>query len=131
MMINRIMATCLVVSCLATTSCEREPMLHLHQGGTDINMDLPEVTLELHVLWDYLFSYDHEYDWEAEWLYGWDEKDVELFGTLEYTLPTDFNVRRYYTKDVQYGQHTAPYRNYVVGTTLSAKYNFGYWDILA
>lgn len=60
MMINRIMATCLVVSCLATTSCEREPMLHLHQGGTDINMDLPEVTLELHVLWDYLFSYDHD-----------------------------------------------------------------------
>ncbi len=73
-------------------------------------MDLPEVTLELHVLWDYLFSYDHEYDWEAEWLYGWDEKDVEIFGPLEYTLPTDFNVRRYYTKDVQYGQHTAPYQ---------------------
>lgn len=128
---RKIAIACFVIAGTIATSCEREPMLHLHQGGTDINMDLPEVTLELHVLWDYLFSYDHEYDWEAEWLYGWDEKDVEIFGPLEYTLPTDFNVRRYYTKDVQYGQHTAPYRNYIVGTTLSAKYDFGFWDILA
>lgn len=59
-MINKITAACLVILGLMTTSCKREPMLHLHQRGTDINMDLPEVTLELHVLWDYLFSYDHD-----------------------------------------------------------------------
>ena len=79
---------CFVIASISMVGCEREPMLHLHQGGTDIDMDFPEVTLELHVLWDYLFSYDHEYDWESEWLYGWDEKDVELFGPLGYTLPT-------------------------------------------
>lgn len=121
---------CFVMACFMTTSCEREPMLHLHQGGTDINMELPEVTLNLHLLWNYLFSYDHEYDWEAEWLYGWDEKDTEIFGPLEYIMPTSFNIRRYYNKNVQYGHHSAPFRHYIVGNTLSAKYDFGYWDIL-
>ena len=79
---RKIAIACFVIAATIATSCEREPMLHLHQGGTDIDMELPEVTLELHVLWDYLFSYDHEYDWKAEWLYGWDEKDTEIFGPL-------------------------------------------------
>lgn len=128
---SRAAAVCFVITSIFTISCEREPMLHLHKGGTDILVELPDIDLELQLLWDYLFSYDVEYDWQNEWLYGWDETDNELFGPLGYPEPTDFNIRRYFTNDVQFGQHTAPYKHYITGKTLSAQYDFGFWDILA
>lgn len=128
---SRAAALCFVIISIFTISCEREPMLHLHKGGTDILVELPDIDLELQLLWDYLFSYDVEYDWQNEWLYGWDETDNELFGPLGYPEPTDFNIRRYFTNDVQFGQHTAPYKHYITGKTLSAQYDFGFWDILA
>lgn len=128
---SRAVAVCFVITSIFTISCEREPMLHLHKGGTDILVELPDIDLELQLLWDYLFSYDVEYDWQSEWLYGWDETDNELFGPLGYPEPTDFNIRRYFTNDVQFGQHTAPYKHYITGKTLSAQYDFGFWDILA
>lgn len=128
---SRAVAVCFVITSIFTISCEREPMLHLHKGGTDILVELPDIDLELQLLWDYLFSYDVEYDWHNEWLYGWDETDNELFGPLGYPEPTDFNIRRYFTNDVQFGQHTAPYKHYITGKTLSAQYDFGFWDILA
>lgn len=128
---SRAAAVCLVITSIFTISCEREPMLHLHKGGTDILVELPDIDLELQLLWDYLFSYDVEYDWQSEWLYGWDETDNELFGPLGYQEPTDFNIRRYFTNDVQFGQHTAPYKHYITGKMLSAQYDFGFWDILA
>lgn len=128
---SRAAAVCFVIISIFTISCEREPMLHLHKGGTDILVELPDIDLELQLLWDYLFSYDVEYDWQKEWLYGWDETDNELFGPLGYPEPTDFNIRRYFTNDVQFGQHTAPYKHYITGKTLSAQYDFGFWDILA
>ena len=128
---SRAAAVCFVITSIFTISCEREPMLHLHKGGTDILVELPDIDLELQLLWDYLFSYDVEYDWQSEWLYGWDETDNELFGPLGYPEPTDFNIRRYFTNDVQFGQHTAPYKHYITGKMLSAQYDFGFWDILA
>lgn len=128
---SRAAAVCFVIISIFTISCEREPMLHLHKGGTDIQVELPDIDLELQLLWDYLFSYDVEYDWQSEWLYGWDETDNELFGPLGYLEPTDFNIRRYFTNDVQFGQHTAPYKHYITGKMLSAQYDFGFWDILA
>lgn len=128
---SRAAALCFVIISIFTISCEREPMLHLHKGGTDILVELPDIDLELQLLWDYLFSYDVEYDWQNEWLYGWDETDNELFGPLGYPEPTDFNIRRYFTNDVQFGQHTAPYKHYITGKMLSAQYDFGFWDILA
>ena len=128
---SRAAAVCFVIISIFTISCEREPMLHLHKGGTDILVELPDIDLELQLLWDYLFSYDVEYDWQNEWLYGWDETDNELFGPLGYPEPTDFNIRRYFTNDVQFGQHTAPYKHYITGKMLSAQYDFGFWDILA
>mgnify|MGYP002517379536 CR=1 FL=1 len=122
---------CMALAGIALSSCEREPMLHLHQGGTDINMELPAIDLDLKVYWDYLFKYDVEYDWEAEWIYGWDDTDTRLFGPIGYTEPTFFNVRRYFTGNVAYGQHSAPYKHQIEGNYISAKYDFGYWDILA
>ncbi len=122
---------CLVLVVLSLTGCEREPMLHLHEEGTDINMQLPTVDLELSVLWDYHFDYDVAYDWQSEWLYGWDDADVSLSGILGYTEPQAFELRRYFTGDVSLGTHTAPYKHYLTDKFLSARYDFGFWDFLA
>ena len=88
---------CIALLVIFLYSSEREPMLNLHQGGKDITMDMPVIDLKLDVYWDYQLKYDVVYDWKAEWLYGWDEKDQELFGSLDYTMPTEFNIRRYFT----------------------------------
>lgn len=128
---QHIIALSIMMMTTAFTSCEREPMLHLHQGGADITMDVPVVDFELEVLWDYSLSYDVTYDWKAEWHYGWDKTDEELFGTLGYDKPNIFNIRRYFTHDELLGKHTAPYKHQITGNFLSAKYDFGYWDFLA
>lgn len=127
-------ACAMVAMCLllfAAMGCEREPPLHLHHGGTDITTDVPVVDLDLNVIWDYLFAYDTEYDWQAEWLYGWDDTDIALSGKIGYTEPQSFNIRRYYNATSPLAPHTSPFRNHIEGKFLSAKYDFGFWDILA
>lgn len=91
---------CFALLCLVATGCVREPKLHLHQGGADIDMEIPTVDLDLKVIWNYIFKYDTEYDWQAEWIYGWDNTDKEMFGTIGYTEPDAFEVRRYFTGNV-------------------------------
>lgn len=122
---------CLLLTGMTLAGCVREPDLHLHNSGPDITMDLPEVDLDLKVLWDYHLKYDEEYDWKAHWFYGWDETDEKIFGPLGYTEPNAFEVRRYFTDEVAFGPHSAPYKHYLTDHYLSAKYDFGYWDILA
>lgn len=128
---NKAVVMCFALLCLVATGCVREPKLHLHQGGADIDMEIPTVDLDLKVIWNYIFKYDTEYDWQAEWIYGWDNTDKEMFGTIGYTEPDAFEVRRYFTGNVQFGVHNAPYRHSIVGNHLRAKYDFGFWDILA
>lgn len=113
------------------TSCQREPMLYLHDGGSDITMKLPEIDLDLDVMWNYLFKYDVEYDWKSEWYYGWDDTDLSLFGPIGYTEPTVFDIRRYYNGANPSASHSAPYAHLIQGTYLAAKYDYGFWDILA
>ena len=120
-----------ISSVLLLAGCEREPNLYLHQGGKETTMDLPKIDLELKVLWDYVFKYDVVYDWETEWKYGWDDDDNKLFGKIGYTEPSVFEIRRYFTQDVQYGAHEAPYKNLIQSKQLTANYDFGFWDILA
>lgn len=100
---NKAVVMCFALLCLVATGCVREPKLHLHQGGADIDMEIPTVDLDLKVIWNYLFKYDTEYDWQAEWIYGWDNTDEEMFGTIGYTEPDAFEVRRYFTGNVQFG----------------------------
>ena len=111
-------------------SCVREPPLYLHEGGKDATIKLPEINLNLKVIWNYLFKYGVEYDWESEWIYGWDDTDTQLFGKLGYTEPERFDIRRYYTGNIPLSAHNAPYKHLISGNWLSAKYEFGYWDIL-
>lgn len=117
---NSLQRLCLALFCLAVAGCEREPVLNLHQGGTDIGIVVPTVDLDLHVVWNYLFKYDVEYDWQAEWLYGWDDTDRSLFGPIGYTEPQAFDVRRYFTGSVPCGPHTSPYSHTLNGHYLRA-----------
>lgn len=122
----------LVLSCLCVVSlmsCEREPMLHLHDGA-DMDVKLPIVDLTLEVVWNYLFDYDIEYDWQKEWQYGWDDTDRELFGAIGYIEPDELEIRRYYLSDNPNAAHNAPYKNHIKGHMLSTKFDFGYWDLL-
>lgn len=112
------------------TSCMREPELHLYEPQ-NVDMDLPVIDLDLEVFWDYEMTFDVRYDWKAEWYYDWDEHDIETFGELGYTMPTVFNLRRYFTEDVPYVPHTQviappPFS----GTHYQDKFDWGFWDIL-
>ena len=108
----------------------REPELHLYEPQ-NIDFDMPIVDLDLEVFWDYEMMFDVRYDWKAEWFYDWDEHDTEMFGELGYTMPTVFNLRRYFTHDVPYAPHTEviappPFK----GTHYQDKFDWGFWDIL-
>lgn len=112
-------------------SCQRDPMLYLHEDGKDATMDLPNIDVELQAIWNYKLEYDVTYDWKAEWKYNWDATDVEYFGKLGYTEPDAFEIRRYYTGFTPNGPHDAPYKHTITGKDLTANYDYGYWDILA
>ncbi|MBQ9642211.1 MAG: DUF5119 domain-containing protein [Bacteroidaceae bacterium] len=114
---------------VAFTGCIREPELHL-PGGADAELSFPFVALQLDAYWDYELAYGIQYDWRSEWYYGWDEKDLEIFGEIGYVEPTVFNLRRYYTGSEPYAPHTSVLSNTVKGNTFQGRYNWGFWDIL-
>lgn len=128
-----------LLSLLTITSCQIEPPLHLPDDGRDIESRLPEVILDLDVLWDYKLIVDSitgevidsTYSWRDEFYYGWDDEDNRMFGTWNITDPNVFNIRRYFTDDIPEAPHTVVNEHQIEGNTLSARYKFGYYDILA
>ena len=126
-MVTRMAIIAAVMSLLVC--CIREPELHLFDGG-DIEIELPLVELELDAYWDYEMSYGITYDWRAEWYYGWDAIDQELFGSLGYTEPSVFHLRRYFTGSTPLASHTSVVANTITGKSFYGKYSWGFWDIL-
>lgn len=117
------------VVALTLTACERNPELHLYDS-LQVTLDQPIIDLNLQVYWDYEIGFGIDYDWKAEWYYGWDDQDRQLFGELGYTLPSRFNLRRYYTGIVPYAPHTSVIPATVEGTHFQGRYEWGFWDIL-
>ena len=126
-MVTRMAIIAAVMSLLVC--CIREPELHLFDGG-DIEIELPLVELELDAYWDYEMSYGITYDWRAEWYYGWYAVDQELFGSLGYTEPSVFHLRRYFTGSTPLANHTSVVANTITGKSFYGKYSWGFWDIL-
>ena len=121
---------CLLLFIFAVlVSCEREPELHLHRGGSG-QIKIPTVSLELETYWNYQFNSDVTYDWESEWHYGWDAIDAEVFGHIGYTEPTSFQLRRYFTGDTPYAPHTQVQAHTIEGHTFQGEFDWGYWDLL-
>jgi len=114
---------------IATASCEREPELHLHRGGT-VEFEIPFISLDLQTYWNYELTYGIVYDWQNQWYYGWDKVDQQIFGELGYTEPNTFNLRRYYTQNKPYAPHTRVLANTVTGHSFQGLYDWGYWDLL-
>lgn len=120
-------------------SCTIQPPLHLPDEGMDVESYLPLIDLDLDILWKYDMVidsvtgeiYDTTYNWRDEFYYGWDSQDDALFGTWHISDPNVFNIRRYYTNTNPLGPHTAPNEHQIVGNRLSARYKFGFYDLLA
>lgn len=113
-----------------TTSCTPEPPLHLYDDGT-ITINVPGPKLDLEVLWAYDIVYQTAYDWRTQWYYGWDDYDRSLWGEINYTEPTKFYLRRYYTGNIPFGPHLryddpAPF----YGNHYQGQFDWGFWDIL-
>ena len=85
-----------LIGLISLIACSPEPPLYLYDAQ-EIEMEMPVIDLNLDVFWDYETDLGIDYNWRAEWYYGWDDTDRELFGELGYTMPTVFNLRRYYT----------------------------------
>lgn len=118
--------TALTTLVVLAISCERDPELHLHREN-HVEFDIPEVQINLDVLWDY----DLDYDWHAEWTYGWDEEDEAAMGLLGYSEPKVFELRRYYLGEWPGLPHQTVEGYVVEGTKFRTRYSFGYYDILA
>ena len=113
--------------------CDPIPPLHLREE-IDVNFRFPKVVIDFDVIWNYdllyEFGYDTVYDWRKEWRYGWDETDSLLFGPIGYTLPEDFNIRRYYLGYDTLANHTQVLRDQIHGHSFTSTYSYGYYDIL-
>lgn len=116
----------IVLIVLMMVGCVRDPELHLHREK-HVEFEIPEVQIDLNVMW----SYDLDYDWRAEWTYGWDEEDEAAMGLLGYSEPTVFDLRRYYHGEWPDQPHQTVEGYVVEGNSFRARYNFGYYDILA
>lgn len=114
-----------VLALIVLTSCERTP-LNLHYDG-HVEFDMPDIEVDIDVLW----AYDVGYDWRSEWTYGWDDTDRKVFGELGYREPDAFNIRRYYLGNTMHKPHTAVESFFVEGKKFRSKYQYGYYDLLA
>lgn len=120
----------LVLPALFVTSCEREPILHLHRD--DVEIQVPIVNLDLDIVWDYEMVYGIDYDWRGEWFYG---DDAELFGgtgeeAIGYHQPSVFELRRYFTGDVPYAPHTQKEEFVINGYSFTHEFDWGFYDLL-
>ena len=122
--------TIVTVATLFLTGCYREPPVHLYDWENP-GIELPWVDVKLDLYWG-------SSDWRSEWYYGkcgqeggWDAEDKRIFGELEYVEPSNFFVYRYFTDNVPYGKRTILRDAYISGRTFRAKYDWGFWDILA
>lgn len=114
-----------VILVLLAIGCVRDPDLHLHRDN-HVEFDVPDVQIDLDVMWEY----DLDYDWHAEWSYGWDYEDEQAMGPLGYSEPKAYNLRRYYLGGWPDQPHTTEQR-YVVGEkTFRTRYNYGFYDVL-
>ena len=124
--IRTVTRTAIVVSGLSMlVCCIRDPELHLFDSG-EIDINLPIVEINLDTYWDY----EEEQNWRKEWYYGWDEEDERIFGSMGYTEPKVYLLRRYYTGTEPYASHTSVLSHTVNGNSFRAKYNWGFWDLL-
>ena len=111
------------------TSCSPEPPLHLYDAQ-ETTVELSVVNLDFESYWGTVMDLNANMDLAANWYYGWDAIDVATYGEIGYTLPGEFEVRRYYTGDVPYAPHTGVIRDTIHGNSFKGMYDWGFWDMM-
>ncbi len=119
----------LLVAAMAVlaASCEREPLIHLHHDGENVEYEFPELEFQLDIYWDYELDYGVNYNWRDEWYYG---DDPNLYAQIGYTKPDRFELRRYFTGETPYAPHTNREEHYIHGYTFRERFDWGYWDLM-
>ena len=103
------------------TSCIEPP---LHLPGQNMELQIPQVETDLEVIWDV------DVDFQTDWYYGWDLKDDSIWGSIGYTMPTSFEVHRYFKGDDPYAKHTTDEAFSIRTTRFRRYFQFGYYDML-
>ncbi len=85
---------------------------------------MPLVLVDLDVVWNL------DIDWNTQWYYDWDNRDMELWGDIQYPQPTSYEVRRYFLGDQKRVPHTNVDGFTIYGTHFRRTYEFGYYDML-
>ncbi len=99
-----------------------EPPLNL--PGQQLLAEMPSVETQLNVVWNV------NVDWKTDWHYGWDVKDEATWGSMGYSTPSSFQVRRYFTGDDPKAPHSDIDAFSIGGTSFRRYFSFGYYDIL-
>ena len=110
-------------------SCTPEPPLHLYDAQ-EAMIELSVVDLDFESYWGTVMDLNTNMEIESNWYYGWDAVDVATHGEIGYTLPTVFEVRRYYTGEVPYAKHTGVIRDTIHGNSFQGMYDWGFWDMM-
>ena len=103
------------------TSCIEPP---LKLPAEEVIVDMPTVITDIEVVWNL------DIDWQTSWHYGWDAEDERLWGNIEYPIPTNYEVRRYYLGDVPSVPHTNVEGFTIYSNRFRRSYQFGYYDLL-
>ena len=116
-------AVAALLAALSLHSCIEPP---LKLASESVLVDLPIVNADLKVVWNI------DFDLQTEWYYGWDETDRKMWGDIGYTLPTNYEVRRYYLGTEPGGPHTREGLDAftIFGNRFRRTYYFGYYDLL-
>lgn len=99
-----------------------EPPLHL--PGQELDMLMPKIETELSIIWDYEVSLDEN------WYYGWDEQDDSIWGGIGYTMPSSYEVHRYYKGDKPSTHHLNDDAFSIRTNRFRRYFQFGYYDML-
>jgi hypothetical protein len=89
-----------------------------------MELQIPQVETDLEVIWDV------DVDFQTDWYYGWDLKDDSIWGSIGYTMPTSFEVHRYFKGDNPYAKHTTDEAFSIRSTRFRRYFQFGYYDML-
>ena len=110
-----------ILAIICTVSCIEPP---LHLPGQELDVIMPKVETELSVVWDYDVSLDDE------WYYGWDAVDDSIWGNIGYTMPSGFEVHRYFKGDNITPWHTNDDAFSIRTNRFRRYFQFGYYDML-
>lgn len=114
----------LLVSLLGLNTSCIEPPLHL--PGEDVMAKLPEVEVDLDVIWG------TDTTWKQRWYYGWDDNDRKISGDLSYVMPSNYEVRRYWLGEQPKTSHTKDGMDgfTVFENSFRRTFQYGYYDLL-